>query len=447
MLSMKTYKSGPYTAIETGIGIFLAEERTPFSDVQPFISDANINPVLIGEHQVLPFGAQNSLPEDLRVILDENHITPELLNKQTQLLWGQGPDTYVLSKKDGKRVKTWVDDKAVNDWLKSWDYEAYLLKAVIEFRHLNGHFTKFFRNRGARIGQKAFFTHLEHISSRNARLVWPGSPLLPIERILVGDFIQYWQTGLYDYPVFNPAKPFENPIAMNYSNLYSFALDHAYSRPSTFGIFNWIKLASSLPKLLMNFNANSAAIRYHIQSPAIYWEQKRNQLKENCRIKNIPYTDDLFEDLKDEIYTRFSEGLIGIEQAGKMITSETIYDEVGQEYVGWKVDVIDQKVKDYISAQVEIAKRADFEMTAGVGLHPALSNMSADGNLPSGSEQLYAFKLYLKTAVDIPESIVCKPINMALKANFPDKDIKIGFYHDTVEVEESITPSQRIKNS
>jgi hypothetical protein len=36
---------------------------------------------------------------------------------------------------------------------------------------------------------------------------------------------------------------------------------------------------------------------------------------------------------------------------------------------------------------------------------------------------------------------------MALKANFPDKDIKIGFYHDTVEVEESITPSQRIKNS
>jgi hypothetical protein len=444
---MKTYKSGPYTAIDTGVGLFLAEDRTPFSDVQPFISDANINPVLIGDHQVLPYGVNNSLPEDLRTILDENHITPELLNKQTQLLWGQGPDTYTLSKENGKRVKTWVDDPEVNSWLKSWDYENYLLKAVIEFRHLNGHFTKYIRNRGARVGAKAFIAALEHVSSKNARLVWPGNPLLPVEHIIVGDMIQYWQTGLKEYPVFKTSEPFAAPFAMNYSNLYSFALDNSYSRPSTYGIFNWIKLASSLPKLLMNFNANSASIRYHIQSPALYWEQKRNQLKKNCELKNIPYTDELFEDMKDEIYRNFSEGLIGIEKAGKMITSETIYDDMGQEYVGWEVDVIDQKVKDYISAQVEIAKRADFEMTAGVGLHPALSNMSADGNLPSGSEQLYAFKLYLKTAVDIPESIVCKPINMALKANFPNKNIKIGFYHDTVEVEESVSPSNRIKNS
>jgi protein-tyrosine phosphatase len=96
---------------------------------------------------------------------------------------------------------------------------------------------------------------------------------------------------------------------------------------------------------------------------------------------------------------------------------------------------------------VAIAKRADFETTAGFGLHPALSNMSADGNLPSGSEQLYAFKLYLATSVDIPESIICKDINQAIAVNFPGKNLKMGFYHDTVLTEESTSPSERIKNN
>lgn len=166
----------------------------------------------------------------------------------------------------------------------------------------------------------------------------------------------------------------------------------------------------------------------------------------NCELKGIDFKEESFEDFKNEVFKKFAEGLVGLEKAGKFLTSETIWDPDGQEYVGWEIETIDQKVKNYISAQVEIAKRADFEITAGIGLHPALSNLSADGNLPSGSEQLYAFKLYLSTGVDIPESIVCKDINYALQINFPDKDYKIGFYHDTVTTEEMTTPSNRIKN-
>ncbi len=57
----------------------------------------------------------------------------------------------------------------------------------------------------------------------------------------------------------------------------------------------------------------------------------------------------------------------------------------------------DQKVKDFIDAQINIANEALFQVTSGIGLHPALSNLSKDGNLPSGSEQLYSFKIYLAT--------------------------------------------------
>ena len=155
----------------------------------------------------------------------------------------------------------------------------------------------------------------------------------------------------------------------------------------------------------------------------------------------------ILDDLKDATFLKITEALSSVENVGKMITTEKIFDGDANEYIGWEIDVLDQKVKDFIDAQLNISSRAAFETTSGLGLHPAISNLSKDGNLPSGSEQLYAFKLYLSTGVDIPESIVTKDINLALKANFPGSDLSIGFYHDNVLTEEATNPNDRIKNN
>lgn len=447
---MKIYREGNYAVIDTGIQVYTAEitaaDRSDIGTVQPyFATEGKVYPMVIGKYQIVPYGSENNLPGTIRELLDENNITPELLNKQTQLLWGQGPAMYIVKFENGKRVKYWEEDPEIKSWLKTWAWEDYLLKSMIEFRASNGHFTKYFRNRAVRIGGKGMIHHLENVSVAAARLEWPDKSDR-IQAIITGDFDLVDLNSLRRYPVFDHQNPFQNPVAMRYSNLYSFALDNEYSRPSFYGAFNWIRLGSSIPKLLMYFNVNAANIRTHIKSPAIYWQQKREQFMKNCELKGIDFKEESFEDFKNEVFKKFAEGLVGLEKAGKFLTSETIWDPDGQEYVGWEIETIDQKVKNYISAQVEIAKRADFEITAGIGLHPALSNLSADGNLPSGSEQLYAFKLYLSTGVDIPESIVCKDINYALQINFPDKDYKIGFYHDTVTTEEMTTPSNRIKN-
>ncbi len=442
---MKIFKQGDLSAIETDIGLIVAQttseiSRSPFSGTQTLFSSQPYN---IAGFLIHPMGDNNTLPAELRKILDDNHITSELINKQTQLLWGQGPELYEIKLVGGKRIKHFVDVPEIRSWLNSWNYVDYLLKATVDFRTTNGHFTKYFRNRLPRINGKGAITHLEHVSNLNARFEFhEKSPT----SIIVGNFENPFSQGLTRYPIFYRNQPFANPVTMNYSNLYTFAMD-LYSLPSWYGIISWIKLGSTLPTLLMNYNINSAAIRYHIESPAIYWEQKNEQLKKNCELKNIPYTSDLLEELKDEIYLKFADGLVGIEKAGKMITSETIFDEFARQYIGWKITTIDQKVKDYIDAQLLIAKRSDFAVTAGIGLHPALSNMSADGNLPSGSEQLYAFKLYLKTGVDIPEYIVCKDINNAIAANFPERNVKIGFYHDLLLTEEQTTPANRLRNS
>ena len=85
-------------------------------------------------------------------------------------------------------------------------------------------------------------------------------------------------------------------------------------------------------------------------------------------------------------------------------------------------------------------------VAAGVGMHPALGGAGESGRSDSGSEQLYALKNYLLTGIDIPETIVMKPINYALKINFPDKNYRLGFYHLPPEREEDITASKRTKN-
>ena len=444
---MNLVRKGDLGYIESTVGVYTFEVTadTSYPTLENFGASIAKDPMPIGGFRIIPYGDQNAMPQELRVLLDENNLTPEVLDKQFQLLWGQGPALYKTEFKEGKRTKYWDAVPEIEKFLNDWDFEDYLTKAGVEYRHVNGHFSKYFRNLGFRIGRKPIITELKHISSLKARLEWPDNRQ-QIKHIITGDFERPTITNLKAFPIFNQKDSFAFPISMRYTNMYSFAMDNDYSRPGIFGNRHWIALSSSLPMLLMSYNKNSASIKYHIKSPAAYWEQQKERLEKNCELKGVEYKDKMLDELKDETFAKFAEGLTGIKNVGKFITSETIYDELGEEYVGWEVEALDQKVKDYIDAQINIAKRAQLETTAGLGLHPALSNISSDGNLPSGSEQLYAFKLYLATGVDIPESIVCRDINYAIKANFPNTEYKLGFYHDTVLTEESTKPADRVKN-
>jgi len=223
---MRIYKEGNFRVIDTGVNVYTAEIesedlRNPFSAVQPYFNNGQIFPVRIGEYEIIPYGSENNLPSELREILDENHITPEALNKQYQLLWGHRPALYETKYENGKRIKYWIEDKEIQRWLESWDYEQYLLKTTIEFRHINGHFTKYFRNRAGRIGRGGMIAKLEHVSSMDSRLEWNNGD--PVQNIIVGDFASYGaNNGIKRYQVFYKKKPFRNPVSMSYSNLYSF---------------------------------------------------------------------------------------------------------------------------------------------------------------------------------------------------------------------------------
>lgn len=402
-------------------------------------------PLHIGNYKIVARGDTNNLPAEIRDMCDDNNLVEGIFARQSGLQWGQGADLYIIEKKDGLRTKKWVEDKEIEAWLKTWDYENYLLRCLVDYTHDKGDFTKFYKNKGPRIGSTPRIAKLEHVSVNKCRLEWPEDGI-NYKNIIVGDWETQDMNSFISYPVFNPADPFAYNVSIMYANLYSFARDFN-NLPSHYGTRNWIKLSSSIAVLLMNYNINSAAIKYHITSPQSYWDAKEDKLKENCVLKGIQYNDKMLEELKDATFKKFTETLTGIENPGKMLTTESYWNPDATNFEGWKVEVLDQKVKDYVDAQIAIAKQAESSTTSGLGLHPSLSNIMVDGKLASGSEQLYALKLYLATEIDIPQSIIFKAINTAIEVNFPSKNIKMGFYHDVVKTEDAVSPEKRVKNA
>ncbi len=445
----KVYRRGNFGAIETRAHVHTFEisgaiKRT--SDVSNSFPTRQWgdDPIRIGDVEIVPLGDNNRMPLDLRDILEDNHIAPGVLSRKRRLLWGQGPALYSIDYSSGSPERKWATDEKIMAWIESWDYEDYLDRVFVDFMSVNGYVSKAVRNRGPRIGQKGRINSLEHVPIETARMEWPKNGI-NVKHIMVGDFENPNRYGLKRFPVFDRKDPFAAQRAIIFVHDYSFARGFAFL-PAYYGALNWIKRSSDIPKVLESLTNNSLQIKWHIKSPKAYWDEKRSLLEGQCIKKNVTYEEKMLEDLKDEMFSQLGDMLSGVDNVGKFFESEFVTNQYGK-MEGWEITAVDMKVQDFINAQLNIAKQADFEVASGLGLAPSLSNLSMDGNLSSGSEQLYALKLYDATDIEIPERHVTKAINLAIKANFPDTKLKLGFYHKIVKKEEDISPEKRVTNN
>lgn len=396
---------------------------------------------------IVPHGTNNSLPTEIRDIFDVNNLAPGIIEREIGLLWGQGPQLYEedIDADKNEIVRIWKKDKDVQKWLDSWQYLKYLDRVVTEFKHLKGYYTKYYRNRGARIGRESKIVKLEFVPGIDARLEWAESRRLEdVKHIFTGDFENNCNTGIKTFNRFHYNTPFVYPVAMDYHCSASFARNF-YPVPGFYGGLNWIKRSSDIPEILRYLTENSISLAYHFESPQAYWDLKEEKLRERCASNGTTYSDKLMEELKDSILNQLAGVLAGKKNVGKIFHTISFTDDDGDK-CEWKVTPIENKSKDFIEGQLKIADKADSATTSAIGLHPALSNIMVAGKLASGSEMLYALKLYLSSDTAIPEGIIMEAINTAIKINWPEKNLKLGFYHKVVLTEENVSPNDRTKN-
>ena len=400
--------------------------------------------ITIGKVKLIPRGEKNNMPEETRNMLEKSNMAPPTINRNKNLLFGDGLMTYEMDYESGIPIRKYVEDNEIESWLDSFDATNYIDGVLTDYFSENKYSTMMKRNVGHHIGGSKFITELEHKMNLEVYPEWPDEKGR-IRNIYIGSYTNFSVFNLKGYPAFDPKNPLKHPWSILYLNNYAYGRNK-YSPPAYHGASNWIKVGSNVPLILLSLDDQMLTLKYHIKTPISYWDNKREDIKLQCVEKNIIFTESMLDDLKDEMFENIGDLLSGVDNAGKFLTSEYVVNNYGK-LEGWEIESVDMKVKDFINAQLAIAKRSDLEIASGMGISPALSNLSMDGNMSSGSEQLYALKMHLGTDTALNEIKTLKALNTAKKVNFPNNKRMIGYFHKIIKKEEDITPGSRATNN
>lgn len=408
---------------------------------------------ITGGYKIVPDGEDNKFGYQLMQLLEDNNLGIGVLRRQRGLQFGQGLGLYKIVIQNGQRKVEWIEDKQINEWLNLWDHEEYLINVLFDLVVKQEFFSKVYRNRGARIaGGKSFPAALEHVGFADCRREWPDDKGI-YKSIFVGDWREGEPQTLLKYPVFDPLKDMSmtKESYMMYSRFYQPGRnDRMHSIPGYYGARKWMQRSNVAPDILKAQTDNGMNIKWHVISPQSYWDNKREILMNQCKQKNIEYKESMLEDLKDQILRGLANVLTGIENVGKFFHSEAVRTELGvgkSEIMKWELVPIDMKVRDFTEAMIKVSNHAQGAITSAMGLHPSLANILVDGKLSSGSEMLYAFKLFLATETKIIEKKALEPLNLIKSLFFPKVEGKFGFYHDIVKREEDLSSGDRLNSN
>lgn len=407
----------------------------------------DLMPYSIGDAKLIPYGVDNLLPSHLRDIIDNNNLAPGVLERQMGLIYGQGPELCRKSyTTEGEIRRAWVDNYEIRSWLESWDYTSFIKGALSDYLYLKGFFNAWYLEKGSRIGMAPRIGSLEHIPAKNARLEWTDTrSLKDVEHIYVGNFeSRCTDTGLRSYPVFDPKAPGKFRASASYNRTASFGRDF-YAMPQYYGALRWISRGSEIPTIFKYVTDNGLNLAYHVHSPQAYWDVRRDVLRTLHPDWNEAKVEAEISKATTEFLENLTKVLSGKENAGKFFHTVDVLDDTGKP-VTWSIEPIDQKIKDFVDSQLKISDASVSAITSGMGLHPSLSNIMVNGKLASGSELLYAFKLFLLSDTRIASSVVLGPINTAIAINFPNSGVYLDFYHSALLAEEAISEKDRIKN-
>lgn len=411
-------------------------------------SNWDSNLIDLDDYQVFPNGGSNDIPKQIQEATLPNSIAPRIQNRKVELLFDQG--VYLYELKEGVRIPK--DNEFVSKWLNSFDYIDTLISNANNYYYSNAVFTKIFRSKEGRYNKTStnVFSKLESVSSFDARLAKKKtSKGKNPTHVIIGDWYNsnnIDKSEFQVYPIFNPAEPTKFPVSIHVSTFKTFGMNQ-YALPEIYGALPWIKRNTAIPNILKSLTDNSLNIKWHITSPASHWEKIKKELMDRCKQNGQVYKDSMLEDVRRKQLDTLTKVLSGIENVGKFWHNTEVTKIIGASAIkeGWDIKPIEQKIKDYVQAQLDIALSSAKFVLSSLGLHSALANVGPDGKSDSGSEQIYALKIHQFTSTRLPEYYVCKAFNEVLKLKF-GPNIHIGFKKASIDAESETTPNRRLKN-
>jgi hypothetical protein len=150
----------------------------------------------------------------------------------------------------------------------------------------------------------------------------------------------------------------------------------------------WLDFANMIPTVKETILKNIALIRYHVQMPS-YWMSDRYRNWGSL-------TDEEKKVATEKEFKVVNDVLTSPANAGKSIfTMYKVLEATGKEYGGWKIEAVDDKMKD--GALLADSSEATIKVFSGTSIDPALHGLipGKGGSNRSGSDKREALNIYM----------------------------------------------------
>lgn len=329
-----------------------------------------------------PWGDDNLYPQNVMEDLEENSIALRVLSVRSATHFGRGIIAYIENEEGKKQI---IKSGPVFDFFKRNMINARWPKHILALETFANSFPELIMNKnGDKINTinilDPVFCRYEKMDEKTLRInklfysaKWPS----PTE--------EYLQTiSLYDPDKFDSGK-YKDPKFI-YPIFYESLGTTYYHKAVWHGVRNsgWLEIANKVPQLKKYIMKNQMIIKYHVEIPDEYFTKRwppDKFSKEEIEAKRKSKIEELNSFLTD------------VENSGKSIVTFKFYDSVlKQEYPGWTINTIDNKLKD--DAYLPDSQAANSEILFSMGVDPTLLGAGIPGGklgAGSGSDKREAY--------------------------------------------------------
>jgi len=399
---------------------------------------------------IADWGLDNDFPQQARAAKESNPDLASALDWKARALYAGGikysiKDRYTGEDADPTNIEVirikWEIDQFI------FRNRFYTLKAAVDFYDLFNVFAEIIidesRQKITRISA------LEAENCRYQRRTENGT----IPLLLIHPDWSEWTGQLEDkyltkIPLLDPMNAFPQEIKESKGSSMKYAYPIAYPTGKNYYQFplwwsvkvsKWLSFGNMIPTVKETILKNIALIRYHIQMPDYWMSDRYSQ-------KWATMTDAQKKKAVEEEFRIINEVLTKPDNAGKSIfTMFKTVQQSGKEYGGWKIEAVDDKMKD--GALLADSSEATIKVFSATSIDPSLHGLipGTGGSNRAGSDKREALNIYM-SLIQAHEDLVLDPWQFTAWFNeWTNQRLKTTFYFEKplLQTLNQVTPANR----
>lgn len=362
-----------------------------------------------GKLNIAPWGKNNLRPQDMLKLTYGNHIKPQLLYTSRDFLMGGrlGVFKRIIADVAGKKtlVMEPVIDAQMEDFLDEIDGVNVLRSAAFNLEFSHNAFVV------PELSAQRKVVKMTPLDCTDVRA--EVSRLRQTDKYHVHpDWASFRAHEVQSLPAYDRSNPTRFGQFLMHLRDWTPGQKY-YDCPPWWGTEQWTKVSNQIPKFHYNGLENGYNLKYHIQIPAVYFDQfgpdpDKMRAAERALVENM------------------NQMLSGVENVDKAFVSKFLVDPVTQKQIpGWSITPIDNKMSD--TAYDSVNTQANIAHTSGHGIDPSLAGIETGGKLGgSGSEKRISYQLHIALRTPNKRKLLLDIFNTAAKINGFNRELVYG---------------------